>query len=155
MSRESKLKLAHDQDRNETLRFLIEQKISSMNTAGNICMTWWVSSVLFCGSVLAAVWLQKAELVKSGSLLLVGLSLVLTAFFAGIVLFGIVAIKYLKKFEGDICRLTNQLHHHGIFRTETAYFIRAMKIGAWSFALILIAWVGLCITLWIEFSRTR
>jgi len=145
--------LSDDKEKNETLRFLIEQKLSSMNTAGNVCMTWWVSSVVFCGSILAAVWLQRSELAKAGGFLLGGLSLVLTVFFAGTVLFGVVAIKYLKKFRRDICKLTKGLNRGRVFQTEVTYFIGAMEIGTWSFALVFVAWVILCVGLWVEFLR--
>lgn len=145
--------MGDDKEKNEILRFLIEQKMSSLHTAGSVCMTWWVSSVVFCGSILAAVWLQKSDLVKAGVFILVGLSLVLTVFFASIVLFGIVAIKYLWKFCRDMRKLTKRLNYGGSFETEITYFIRAMKLGTWSFALVFVAWVILCISLWIEFGR--
>ncbi|HEU0144057.1 MAG TPA: hypothetical protein VFQ47_04665 [Nitrososphaera sp.] len=144
--------MTDDKEKNgETLRFLIEQKMASMNTAGNVCMTWWVSSVVFCGSILAAVWLQREELAKSGFFLLASFSFVLTVFFAGIVIFGIVAIKYLKKFHKDIFALAKELNQEGVFCTEVIYFKRAMEIGTGSFALIFIAWIILCISLWIEY----
>jgi hypothetical protein len=37
-------------------RFLLEQKIASLNTVANVSMTWWVSSVVFCALIFAAVW---------------------------------------------------------------------------------------------------
>jgi hypothetical protein len=109
------------------------------------------SARAFCGSILAAVWLQRDDLVKSGSFLLAGFSLVLTVFFAGIVIFGIVAIEYLKKFHKDIFALAKELNQEGVFCTEVIYFKRAMEIGTGSFTLIFIAWIILCIRLWIEY----
>jgi len=31
----------------ETIRLLIEQKITFVNTTANACMLWWVSSIVF------------------------------------------------------------------------------------------------------------
>lgn len=127
----------------EVACFLLEQKISSMNTAGTVCMTWWVSSVVFCGSILAAIWLKKSEIATS-RFLLFGLSFVLTIFFIGVVLFGIAAIQYLKRLTVDLSKLA----YGNVFLTEVTYFIWAMKIGTWSFGLILSAWFILGIILW-------
>jgi len=124
----------------EALRFLVGQKISSLNTAGNVCMTWWVSSVVFCGTILAAIWLQRKELAESRFIIWL-LFAVLTLFFAGIVSFGIVVISHLKKFREDVLTLTTGLQQGGLFRTDLEFFKWGMIIGTSSFALILLAWI--------------
>lgn len=154
--------MSNDADTKEgTSRFFIEHKLSSLHTAGNVCMTWWVSSVVFSGTILAAVWLQRVELRRSAFMM--GLILgVLTLFFAGVVAFGGVVIKYLKNFEEDVIEValrgggrTQPLTEMEIvfcrlFRTELKFFICGMWVGTICFALILIAWICFWIGLWLR-----
>ena len=61
-------------------RFLLEQKIASLNTVANVSMTWWVSSIVFCGAIFAAVWLYRGDLFESG--IMKSLGRVLLIFFS-------------------------------------------------------------------------
>ena len=136
-------------EKNETLRFVLEQKISFTNMLGNVCMTWWVSSVVFCGSILAAVWLNKQELAASG---VIGwLGFVLFFFFATVVCFGILVIRYLDKLQKEISTLAKELNHEGFFSNELSIFKLGMIDGTSSFALVLIVWVILWIGLWLGY----
>jgi hypothetical protein len=52
----------NDKPTDDTTRYLIGQKISYVNSTVNVCMLWWVSSIVFCAYVLAAVWSMRAVL---------------------------------------------------------------------------------------------
>ena len=119
----------------------LEQKVTSLGTLANVCVTWWVSSVVFCGSILAAVWINRGELVESNVIGWLGFFLFM--FFLSIIGFGILVIVYL-------CRLHRELkrNHKGYFSREIKFFIWAMSVGTSSFILILVGW--LC--LWIGLS---
>ncbi len=70
---------------NENLRFLLGHKLSNLNIVSTVCMSWWVSSIVFCGSILAAVWLRRTELVESN--IIVYLAFFVACFFASFIYF--------------------------------------------------------------------
>ena len=138
------------EDKNdERVRFLIEQKISYLNTVGNVSMSWWVSSVVFCGTILAVVWLYRTELTESG--IIKWLGVVLTVFFITVVVYGIVLIKYLNRLHAEVSALASELNYENFFSNEIETFKRAMVNGTSSFAIILVAWIFLWIGLWSGF----
>jgi hypothetical protein len=129
-------------------RFFLEQKLTYVNTIAHVCMTWWVSSVVFCASILAGVWLKRTELVESGMIHLLGA--VLTIFFASIVIFGgLVRWLYLPNLHkeiSDFSGITNGTRKN-FFSTELSAFKKSMVLGTGSFFLILLVWIALWIGL--------
>jgi hypothetical protein len=125
----------------DTSQSLLEQKIASLGTLANVCVTWWVSSVVFCGSILAAVWLNRRELVESNIIGLLGF--LLLTFFLSIIGFGALVIVYLCKLYKEVKR-----KHRSYFSREIKYFIWAMAVGTSSFILILGGWIVLWEWLW-------
>ena len=124
----------------ERKRLLLEQKLASLNAVANMCMTWWVSSVVFCGSILAGVWLQREEIVKSGVLFALGLTL--SVFFAGVVAFGaVIWRKYLPALGGELSDLARSSGVGGSFSNELSTFRWGMGIGTGSFFFILVVWL--------------
>ncbi|HEY0097870.1 MAG TPA: hypothetical protein VGB76_02850 [Pyrinomonadaceae bacterium] len=121
-------------------QFFIEQKLSSLHTAGIVCITWWVTLVVFCGTILAATWLHKEKLVQTTPMKWT-LFAVLTIFFLGAVGFGVLVIAYLRKFKGDVARFPENSNEGRLFNTELGFFQGGMWIGTVSFILILMAWV--------------
>jgi hypothetical protein len=93
----------------ETLRFLITQKMSYVNSTVNVCMQWWVSSIVFCGAVLAAVWSNRVELRQPG--ILIGLGIILFAFFSVISYFGFSVAHRLGIVQQEIAVLADKLHY--------------------------------------------
>ena len=135
-----------------TLRFLIEQKIAYINATVNIGMLWWASSIVFSGSVLAAVWSNQDELVKQPPFLL-GLGIVLFVFFFVIAYFGHLVAMRVGSLQDEIAKLADGLGYGRLatqlklpkqpyFQTERRTFQISMWLGAGSFALIWLAWVG-------------
>jgi len=130
-------------EEDENIRFLLEQKLALMNMAGNVCMAWWVSSVVFCGSILAVVWLNRSELVESGMIDLLGIAL--SIFFVSIINFGALIIWfYLGNLRKEICDLTKK----EFFSTELSTLKWTMINGTFSFFLILLLWI----VIWIGLS---
>jgi hypothetical protein len=93
----------------ETIRFLIAQKMSYVSATVNVCMQWWVSSIVFCGAVLAAVWLNQKELRQPG--ILIGLGLILLVFFCLIAYFGFSVAHRLGIVQQEIAALADKLHY--------------------------------------------
>src|SRR2546429_404926 len=129
----------------DTARFLFEQKIKCVNTVANVCMSWYVSTVVFYGTILAVVWWNREDL--RGSKIIVWLGCLLTIFFAGVLYYGITFVKYLDRLHKEIFAFTKELQHEGFFCNELSTFRRAMIIGTASFGIILLAWLFLWIGL--------
>lgn len=130
---------ANNEER-EMNRFLLEQKLASLNAVDNMCMAWWVSSVVFCGSILAGVWLQREQIVKSGILYTLGWALSL--FFAGVVAFGaVIWLKYLPALGDEIFDLAKRAEYRNNFSNELSTFRWGMFIGTGSFFFILVLWL--------------
>lgn len=148
-------KLKEDKISSENVHFLLEHKLSYLNTVSNVCMSWWVSSVVFCGSIVAAVWLNRKDLVESGIILWLGF--VVAIFFAGFILFGIRIDKYLSRLKTNISCLTKELKPPGLKQNLTQTFnieIETIKCGVWigigTFIFILIVWIALFLTLYLN-----
>jgi hypothetical protein len=125
----------------ETIRHLLEQKISYINAIGNVSMLWWVTSVVFCVSILATVWKNREDLAEQKlAVWLVGIAG--SGLFLGIILYGFSVILYLNSTEREISELAISLNAKAdFFSTEIWLFRRAMLIGTSSFAGVLILWI--------------
>jgi hypothetical protein len=93
----------------ETLCFLIEQKVSYVNSTVNVCLLWWVSSIVFCGYVLAAVWSQREQLKQFGYVM--GLGIILFVFFFFIAHFGFLIADRLVTVQKEIAILAAELNY--------------------------------------------
>lgn len=136
----------------EKALFLLKQKLAYAHTVATVCMTWWVSSVVFCGSILAAVWLKREEMRQPSILFPLGCFLAL--FFASASGFGAqITWGYLPRLDNDLSTLLNKTGKQHSFSNETgkqhpfsnevATFRRSMLIGTISFLLILAVWLYL------------
>ena len=137
----------------ETIQFLLKHKLSYLNTVATVCMSWWVSSIVFCGTILAAVWLKRGDLVKSDIILPLGG--VVAFFFLTFICFGICALIHLGKFRDDISTLSGKLKPEGlkpffsnIFKREINSIWWGILIGITTFILILGVWFYLFIGLY-------
>jgi hypothetical protein len=134
-----------DQD---SVKFLIERKIDFLNSVAQVCVIWWASSVVFCGSILAGVWAKREELKERK--LLHSLGFVLLVFFSSIVVSGYIAIsRYLRNVQKEIADLTKQLGFQDeFFHTEVSSFESAMWAGISSFVIVWAAWIFMWGLLW-------
>jgi len=115
--------------RDETIRFLITQKMSYVSSTVNVCMQWWVSSIVFCGAVLAAVWSNRAELRAPG--ILIGLGVILLAFFSFISYFGFSVAHRLGIVQQEIAALADKLHYADLEHTLKPQIIYKMGSRSW------------------------
>lgn len=129
------------QQNNETIRFLIAQKITYINAMVSVCMLWWVSSVVLYGSVLAAVWSKQTEL-KAQPSTLNWLGFALSVLFLATAAFGVLAICYSLRIQAEIHTLATSLGgHNNFFNSELSGFRLAMAFGAGTFLLITFIWM--------------
>ncbi|HEY0428592.1 MAG TPA: hypothetical protein VGC76_12495 [Pyrinomonadaceae bacterium] len=145
------------ENKDETLHFLLGQKLIYLNTIAKVCMSWWVSSIVFCGTILAAVWLRRGELVDSGIINYLGFFV--GCFFLSFIGFGIAALYYLFKFRDKISELiappnssqtqtdSKQISADA-FNIEIHSIMCGILIGIVTFILILIVWIILFVSLY-------
>jgi hypothetical protein len=131
--------------RSEEIRFLIDQKVSYINSTVNISMLWWVSSIAFCGYVLYTVWSHKKELGPPYFILGFGIVFFIFSFF--ISYFGFLLAYRAGVVQGEIADLADKLNSANeldikgkFFRAEILSFQISMRIGAFSFALAFVVW---------------
>jgi hypothetical protein len=126
-------------------RFALTQKLDFLNTAAASSMTWWVSSVVFCGAILAGVWLNRHKLEHRTHRLI--LFVVVFCFFVSIIAYGILMMIYTCKLGPEISQLATPAGlPSDFFRRELRTFHFAMIWGTLSFVLIAIVW---CIMGWV------
>ncbi len=125
---------------------IIERKMLFMNTLGQVCMTWWVSSVVFCGSTLGGVWLKADRLVHAGWLTTVILGIVLTIFFGTVVVFAIFVVRFLSQLEPQLRVLVKSAGWQTSFEEEVMLFKRTMQLGMTTFIIVLVTWL----TMWMS-----
>ena len=123
----------------EETRFLLGRKLDYASTLANVCMTWWVSSLVFCGSIFAAVWIAKDDLITAK--LLAPLGIFIALFFAGLAFFGgQITWGYLRKLRDDLSSLPKKVDEENFLSTELSTFRWSMTTGTVSFIFIFIAW---------------
>lgn len=136
-------------DDDET-RFLLGRKLDYVNTLAHLAMTWWVSSLVFCGSIFAAVWIERDKLVNGG--IFCQLGNFLSLFFAGLVVFGAqITWRYLPRLRKDLSSLPKKPNGEDFFSTELSTFFWSMAVGTISFLCILIGWI----LFWRRFATCR
>jgi hypothetical protein len=91
----------------KAIEFLIQQKILFVNYATYACMWWWVSSILFRGSILGAIWSKQEKLKDRRPIIWLGV--ILFIFFSSIIIFGFVVILYLGRSRAEINALAANL----------------------------------------------
>jgi len=124
----------------QILNTLLEQKLELLNTIANVGMTWWVSSIVFCGSALGAIWLKRHEIAAAPFFGWLGLFL--GVFFVSIVLFGVwmvIATSILQSETNAILealKIVKHKNHIGFLAVQLGY-----ALGTTSFIIVTIIWV--------------
>ena len=130
-------------DQTEILIAMYELKIHTLNVYATTGMTWWVSSIVFCGTILGGAWVKKDELEKFPLFNFLGWFL--TYFFFSIAAFGVWVIFGLQRLSYEIDKIQGALNipselsnHFTILTYQVAY-----GLGTTSFVVILALWVKL------------
>ena len=123
----------------QVLNTLLEQKLQLLNTIAVVGMTWWVSSIVFCGSALGVIWLKRHEIASAPFFGLLGIFL--GVFFASIVLFGIWMVVATGILQSETLAVLNDLNiknqkHIGFLAVQIGY-----AIGTTSFIIVTVSWV--------------
>jgi len=127
----------------EDKRFLLGRKLDYASTLANVCMLWWVSSLVFSGSIFAAVWFEREKLVASR--IIHPLGVFLSLFFLGVAFFGYrITRYYLRGLATDLSGYPAKVNDKNVkefLHTELSIFRWSMGAGTVSFAFILLMWI--------------
>ena len=116
---------------------MMAAKLRFLETMASVGMSWWVSGVVFCATVLAVFWLKREVVVTVPFFHL--LCVTLTVFYASIVFFGLFISWEAWQLEKEVRRTFGDTAAGATFETvEYGYLI-----GTTSFALIATCWLGL------------
>ena len=122
-----------------TLNLLLSQKIQSLNTIATVGMTWWVSSVVFCGSILAGVWLKRQEVAHAAYF--GWLRVILGFFFFSVVIFGIWLAVVAQGIDAESRALISQIGGRDVGVSWMSLGITVgVLIGTTSFVLVTAMW---------------
>jgi|LakMenE18May11ns_1017448.scaffolds.fasta_scaffold9874352_2 hypothetical protein len=122
-----------------TAELLLGKKIELLSTIANTSMLWWVSSVVFCASLLGTIWAQKTE-IKSLPFRK-SLSFLLYSFFTSIVLYGVLVTVITALEFRNIKFLLKELNvPSNLFDANYMWLLVGMPIGTSSFILVLVVW---------------
>lgn len=123
---------------------MLTQKFHFLEVVANTSMTWWVSSVVFCSTVIGIIWLYKSDVFKLPSRLFSFLGITLHLFFLSVVIYGLLVIYRVIKIEEDINRIINLLGFAELkFNQDIISLKCSILMGTTSFFLIWILWFGI------------
>lgn len=125
-----------------TLDTLLAHKLSFLDTLANVGMSWWVSGIVFCATILAGCW-WKQQLVTRIPYFNLFCSTV-TVFYLSVVGFGVLMALQIGQLEADVDVLLQAMHHSDqTRRTDFRIVQHGYLIGSTSFSLITLCWLAL------------
>jgi hypothetical protein len=139
----------------ETLRSLLVVKLQYLSTLSTIYMTWWVSSVVFCGSVLGVVWINRNQFMTMSPFVMRLFFILVLSFFLSIVTFGWWGMITTSSFEHDALTISAALNIDNNLYSEFTQIWGGILIGTTSFCIVTIMWIGIWITLEVDRARHR
>ena len=121
-----------------SLEFIIENSLDMLKSYQSIGMRWWATSVVFCASIIGAVWRNRSYLIQHP--LLKSLELAIGFFLISIVGFGAIMAYHCWNMLSDFLQLINQDSKLKQFDNEFWVTIWGYLIATSSFVLITISW---------------
>lgn len=140
----------------EIITLLLQEKLSFLNTVSNSYMLWWVSSIIFCGSVLSSVWIKREELTKiSRKYLKIFFSLI-NVLLCTIIVFGITGIIGLSIIKNEFFSIMSSVQTQIVIKYSEFSLIQiGIGIGTSSFIIALIIWNSIYIDIKKIRSKTK
>ena|SRR5689334_12176760 len=120
----------------ETARLLLEHKLRFLDTTASVGMSWWVSGIVFCATLLAGCWLKRDTVIQVPFFRL--FCVTLSVFYVSVVGFGMFMIWQARQLALEV---------QAIIHTDAGAPFRTVEygyaIGTTSFVLITCCWFGL------------
>jgi hypothetical protein len=130
---------------------IIDGKIAIGQSIISAAMTWWVSSVVFCASVVAATWLRRADVHALSFAVRALFCGVVLVFFVSVVAFGVLTYRTFRRLAREVGELRTSLGTADKGKIERAwefdFAATATGVGTTSFLLITLIWFGISVQL--------
>lgn len=121
---------------------MLEQKLQFLDTISQASMMWWVSSVVFCATIIGAIWLKRSQWEDIPTPRL--FKLLIAIFLLSVVNYGFFVAILALKVKSELHQLMAQLKipssMHHVFDTEFNSITMCMINGTSSFIIMLICW---------------
>lgn len=128
----------------ELLLEIFQNNLEYLGTLTSSSMLWWVSAVVFCGSIISATWIKREEIREFRSAQ--AFFTILSLFFLSIILYGAWIIYTVNRLQEESLAISTELG-----KTMDIFQFQALKIGVGigttSFVLVLIAWFIIWVSL--------
>lgn len=124
----------------EVSKILLEKNLSFLEQVASTTMTWWVSSIVFCPTIIAVFWYYRDNIVKLPILMLHFVCTVIFIFFLSLPVYAVWLVYGLVKIEKETKILLQSL---GIKSNPPFSFkgVRcAIIIGGSCFLFTLVLW---------------
>ena len=128
-------------DTNDALLILFQKKLEFLNSVLDPFMLWWVSAVVFWGTALPAIWLNRNEVKKIP--FLKWFFFVALCFLISIILFGGWSIYSVYCLERDTFIIAQQLKIPTNLLSEFKFVFWGLILGTSSFFVVTVAWIFL------------
>jgi hypothetical protein len=123
---------------------ILESKLKFLDTLASVGMSWWVSGIVFCATILAGCWLKRDTVIKVPFFQL--FCATLTVFYLSVVGFGAFMAFETRNLAREVQQL---LSSDPGTPFQTVFY--GYLIGTTSFVLIALCWLGL----WLELQKLR
>lgn len=125
----------------EIVKILLQEKLTFLNTVANSYMLWWVSSILFCGSILSTVWIKQKEILSINKKGFNFFFVVVNFLFLSIIGFGVFGVIGLSKIKSEYDLLIATSKSSIIVpNSEFSSIQIGILIGTTSFLFVLVVW---------------
>lgn len=123
------------------LEIILTQQFKSLEIVATTSMTWWVSSIVFCSSVIALFWFHKDEVCKLPIKIFKRIIFVLNFFFFSVVLYGVLIILHTIKIGYDICKIISLIgFSETISNYDAVSIILCVALGTTTFICVWSTW---------------
>jgi len=128
---------------------LLDYKYQIMNSIAANTITWWVSAVVFCSTIVVGAWIQKDQLKRFPLFRYAGL--IITVFLFTVVLFGCWVVYGLQRLHEEVDALQAAFGLDAALSTDFTFvtYQIAIVVGTTSFVMLLVMWVRL----WLFIAR--
>ena len=120
------------------LELLLTHKFSTLDLMANTSMLWWVSSIVFCATIIATVYTHRAELCKLPHIHWV--CLLITLFFLTFPAYGCWIIYSSQQIQSELMVLLKEVKRDAVGLHEFKVLRVGLCFGMINFILIFCAW---------------
>lgn len=148
---------ASENEELELVRMLAENKLEVLRMIGNVGMLWWVSAVVFCGTIVGVAWYYRDQILTLQEARIRALFIVVSLFFVSIVVYGIWTVYGVYLLESDFQLLMSAHGANPVWdqRSEFVFVRVAYSIGTTSFIIVTFLWMGLYFLIMQQKRRTE